>query len=65
MPPIRTRKRRARHFTPPPNLCPENEGHALTPRHAGVFWAKVFGQEMGKAIPITIVEKVTKLSARV
>lgn len=64
MPPIRTRKRRARHFTPPPDLCPEEVGHASTPRRAGVFWAKVFGQEMGIAIPVTVVEKVTKLSAR-
>lgn len=64
MPPIRTRKRRARHYTPPPDLCPQNEGHASTPRRAGVFWAKVYSQATGINIPTSVIESVTRIPPR-
>ncbi|KAE8449326.1 hypothetical protein EG329_008227 [Mollisiaceae sp. DMI_Dod_QoI] len=60
MPPIRTRKSRARHFTPPPDLC-KLEGQADTPRRAGVFYARLYSQALNIPIPSTIVEAVTNI----
>ncbi|OCK96423.1 uncharacterized protein K441DRAFT_46308 [Cenococcum geophilum 1.58] len=50
MPPIRTRKSRARPFTPPPDLL-KSIGHPKTPQRCGVIWAKLFSQKL--RIPIS------------
>ncbi len=63
MPPIRTRKSRARHFTPPPDLC-KLEGQADTPRRASVFYARLYSQALNIPIPSTIVEAVTNIPPR-
>ncbi len=63
---IQSRKSRARHFTPPPDLLHEGkQKHPKTPSRAGVFWAKAFSQELGIPIPQSLVQKLTKVPPRV
>jgi hypothetical protein len=45
-------------------LCPENEGHASTPRRSGVFWAKVYSQVTGHRISTAAIEEATKIPPR-
>jgi hypothetical protein len=55
---IRSRKSRARHFTPPPDLLHLDERtHPRTPSRCGVLWAKAFSQELGIPIPQSLVRK--------
>jgi len=63
---IRSRKSRARHFTPPPDLLHLDERtHPKTPSRCGVLWAKAFSQELGIPIPQSLVRKVTGVAERV
>jgi hypothetical protein len=64
MPPIRTRKSRARHFTPPPDLS-FSEGQIKTPQRCGVLYAKAFSQELGIPIPQSLVRKVMGVAPRI
>jgi hypothetical protein len=64
MPPIRTRKSRARHFTPPPDLS-FSEGQIKTPQRCGVLYAKIFAQELNIPIPQELVRKVTGVAPRI
>ena len=57
------RTRRARHFTPPPDLF-SNTGQFLTLQRAGVVYGKLYGQALGKAIPCSLVEEVTQIPPR-
>ena len=62
---IRSRKSRARHFTPPPDLLHLDERtHPKTPSRCGVLWAKAFSQELGIPIPQSLVRKVTGIAKR-
>ena len=63
MPPIRTRKSRARPFTSPPDLL-ESTGHPKTPQRCGVIWAKLFSQKLGIPIPQSIVRDLTNVPER-
>jgi hypothetical protein len=60
---IRSRKSRARHFTPPPDLS-FSEGQAKTPQRCGVLFAKLYSQELGIPIPSSLVQKVTGVAPR-
>lgn len=63
---ITTRKSRARHFTPPPDLARAAEqGKVKTPQRAGVFYAKAYAQELGIPIPTSVVRKVTGIARRI
>jgi hypothetical protein len=61
---IRSRKSRARYFTPPPSLSQEPGKHPETPARYGVLFAKLYEQELGIKIPSTIVQKVTGVAQR-
>jgi len=50
MPPIRTRKSRARHFTPPLELTCSN-GQIKTPQRSAILTAKLLAQELNIQIP--------------
>jgi hypothetical protein len=63
MPPIRTRRSRARHFTPPIELS-FSEGQIKTPQRCAVLTAKVLSQELGITIPQELVCKVTGVPPR-
>ena len=63
MPPIRTRKPRARHFTPPIELS-FSEGQIKTPQRCAVLAAKAFSQELGIPISQELVRKVTGVPPR-
>jgi hypothetical protein len=57
---------RAKHFTPPPELyynAGENK-HLKTPLRIGVLYAKIFGQLLGKAIPLAIIQQATGITKR-
>jgi hypothetical protein len=57
---IRSRKSRARHFTPPLDLrYIQKLKHPCTPSCCGVLWAKVFSQELGITIDSKVIHKVT------
>ena len=57
---IRTRKSRARHFTPPPDLKHTQKlKHPRTPSRCGVLWAKAFSQELGITIKQDTIQKLT------
>jgi hypothetical protein len=64
MPPIRTHRSRARHFTPPIELS-FSEGQIKTPQRCAVLTAKVLSQELGITIPQELVHKVTSVPPRV
>jgi hypothetical protein len=55
---IKTRKSRARHFTPPLDLA-EYTGQAKTPQRSGVFVAKALAQKIGIPISQELVREVT------
>ena len=62
---VKSRKSRARHFTPPSNLIHlDKRTHPKTPSRCGVFYAKAFSQELGILIPQSIVRKVTGMAPR-
>ena len=61
---IRSRKSRARHFTPPPSLIQPPGKHPETPSRCGVLFARLYEQELGITIPSTIVRKVTGIAQR-
>jgi DDE superfamily endonuclease len=63
MHPQKTRRSRARHFTPPLDLN-QCDGQARTPQRAGVFYAKLFAQALGTPIPSSIVEQITHIPPR-
>jgi hypothetical protein len=52
---IRTRKSRARHFTPPDLKHTQKLKHPRTPSRCGVLWAKAFSQELGITIKQDII----------
>ncbi|XTI83832.1 hypothetical protein V2W45_1195096, partial [Cenococcum geophilum] len=61
-----SRKMRAKHFTPPLELyhnARENK-HLKTPPRIGVLYAKIFGQLLGKAIPLAIIQQATRIAER-
>ena len=60
---IRSRKTRARLYTPPPDVS-QYDGHPKTPQRAGVLFAKLFSQELGIPIPRSIVRKITGVPER-
>jgi hypothetical protein len=63
---IRSRKSRARHFTPPSDLLHLDERtHPKTPSRCGVLWAKAFSQELNIPIPQELVRKITGVAPRV
>ena len=52
----------AKHFTLPLELyynARENK-YLKTPLCTGVFYTKIFGQLLGKAIPLAIIQQATK-----
>lgn len=62
---IKSRKSRARHFTPPPDLSHSADGtHPKTPSRSGVFYARAYSRELGIPIPQSIVRKVTGIAER-
>lgn len=61
---IRSRKTRARHFTPPPDLAC-TEGQIKTPQRCGVLYAKLYSQELGIPIPQSLIRKVTGVAERI
>jgi hypothetical protein len=62
----KSRKSRARHFTPPPDLIHSNDQkHPKTPSRAGVLWAKAFLQELGIPFDQDLVYRVTGVPGRV
>ena len=61
---IRSRKSRARYFTPPPDLS-SSQGQVKTPQRCGVLYAKAFSQELGIPIPQSLVRKVTGVAKRI
>jgi hypothetical protein len=63
MPPIRTRKSRARHFTPPPELTSYN-GQAKTPQRVAILTAKLLSQELNVPIPQELLHSVTGVPPR-
>jgi hypothetical protein len=66
MPPMRSRRPRARHFTPPPDLLHTSDhSHPKTPSRCGVLWAKAFAQKLGITIPQETVREVTGIAPRV
>jgi len=65
MNPIKARKSRAAHYTPPPNLKRTDDQKQLkTPQRCSVFWAKVFGEALGIKIDQKLVHKVTGAVSR-
>jgi hypothetical protein len=62
---IKSRKSRARHFTPPPNLVYSGHAHPKTPSRSGVLWARAFAQKLGIQISQEIVREVTGIPERV
>jgi hypothetical protein len=63
MPPIRTRRSRARHFTPPIDLS-FSDGQIKTPQRCAVLTAKVLAQELNIQIPQEIVRKISGVPPR-
>lgn len=61
---IKSRKTRARYFTPPPDLS-TYDGQAKTPQRCGVLFAKLYAQELGIPIPQSVVRKVTGVAERI
>jgi hypothetical protein len=61
---IRTRKSRARYFTPPPSLIQPLGKHPETPSRCGVLFARLYEQELSITIPSAIVRKVTGITQR-
>jgi hypothetical protein len=65
MAPISSRKHCRRHFTPPPDLAHEQKlKHPKTPSRCGVWYAKLFGQELGITIDAEFIRKVTGVPPR-
>jgi hypothetical protein len=62
MPPIRSRRSRARCRTPPPDLIAEKQPR--TPQRAGVFWAYQYAQALGITIDRATIRQVTGISER-
>jgi len=63
---IKTRKSRARHFTPPADLIHAADGsHPKTPSRCGVFYARAYERELGISIPQSLIRKVTGIAERV
>jgi len=65
MPPIRTRRSVAHHFTPPIDLFHQSGEQVKTPHRCGVLYAKAFAQELGVKIPTSIVRKITGVPRRI
>ena len=61
---IRTRKSRARHFTPPPDLS-FSAGQIKMSQRYSVLYAKAFSQELSILISQELVRKVTGVLERV
>ena len=61
---IRSRKSRARYYTPPPDLSTSNGQHPTTPQCAGVLFAKLYSQELGIPIPKSMIRNVTGIAER-
>ena len=59
----RSRKSRARPYTPPPDLS-SYEGQAKTPQRTAVLCAKLYAQELGIPIPQSIIRKVSGVPER-
>ncbi|PQE09266.1 hmg box protein [Rutstroemia sp. NJR-2017a BBW] len=62
MPPIRSRRSRARCRTPPPDLIAEKQPR--TPQRAGVFWVYQYAQALGITIDRATIRQVTGISER-
>ncbi len=63
MPPIRTRRSRARYFTPPPELT-SYTGQIKTPQRYAILFVKVLTQELNVPIPQELLHKITKVPSR-
>jgi hypothetical protein len=63
MAPQRTRKSRARYYTPPPEFT-TREGHAETPHRSAVIAIKLVFQEVGLPLNQDIIQKVTTIPPR-
>ncbi|OCK94950.1 uncharacterized protein K441DRAFT_718472, partial [Cenococcum geophilum 1.58] len=62
---IRSRKSRARHFTPPPEMLHlQPLSHPKTPSRCGVLWCKVIQQKLGIQIPKDFVREITGIPER-
>jgi hypothetical protein len=63
---INSRKSRARHFTPPPDLLHAGQlSHPKTPSRCSVLWAKAFAQKLGITISQETVHEVTGIAPHV
>jgi len=63
MPPIRTRRSRARYFTPPIEFS-QSDSQVKTPQRSAVLAAKLLSQELCIPIPQELVHKVTGVPPR-
>jgi len=61
---IKSRKSRARYFTPPPDLA-RADGQIKTPQRCGVLYAKLYSQELDIPIKASLVRKVTGVAERI
>jgi hypothetical protein len=64
MSPIRSRRSRARHFTPPIELS-FSEGQIKTPQRCVVLAAKAIAQELRIPIPQELIKKVSGVAPRI
>ena len=65
MAPVSSRKHRRRYFTPPPDIAHEqNLKHPKTPSRCGVWYAKLFAQELGITIDSEVIHKVIGVAPR-
>jgi hypothetical protein len=63
IPLIRTRRSRARYFTPPPELT-SYTGQIKTPQRCAILFAKVLAQELNVPILQELLHKITKVPPR-
>jgi hypothetical protein len=61
---IQSRKSRARHYTPPPDLFQHPGTHPKTPQRCGVLFTRLYSQELGIPIPSSIVRQITGIAPR-
>ena len=61
---IKSRKSRARQYTPPPDVYTKDGKHPETPSRAGAIFAKLFAQATGQPTPKSIIRDITGISER-
>jgi hypothetical protein len=65
MAPVSSRRHRSRHFTPPPDIAHQEKlKHPKTPSRCGVWYAKLFAQELGITVDAKVIRKVTGVPPR-